>query len=77
MKVSKLIEILSNRPDDEEIVALWWDKDTFLQIPDDDVEVTDEMLKIAHDEVIENIWIQERIWEQIWEVIIENQKESK
>ena len=77
MKVSKLIEILSNRPDDEEIVALWWDKDTFLQIPDDDVEVTDEMLKIAHDEVIENIWIQERIWEQIWEVIIENQKESE
>lgn len=75
MKVSRMIEIMSEANPDDEIVALWWDKDTFLSVPDE-VQVTDEMLKKADAEVLENTWIQERIWELIWEVIIENQKES-
>lgn len=75
MKVSRMMEIMSAANPDDEIVALWWDKDTFLQIQDE-IQVTDEMLKEADVIVLENVWIQEQIWEMIWEVIIENQKES-
>lgn len=75
MKVSRMIEIMSEANPDDEIVALWWDKETFLTVPDE-IQVTDEMLEKAEKEVLDNTWVQEQIWEMIWEVIIENQKES-
>ena len=75
MRVSRMIEIMSEANPDDEIVALWWDKETFLTVPDE-IQVTDEMLEKAEKEVLDNTWVQEQIWEMIWEVIIENQKES-
>lgn len=51
MKVSELIKILQehNKPDDE-ILVLWWEKETFDYAEDDELKLTDEAwLKISKD----------------------------
>lgn len=77
MKVSEAIKMLEVYNPDEEIVALWWDKDSMSHYVE--TGVSDDAMAYADEQVSESEWAQERIGDIIFEAVVQyeqNKKES-
>ena len=73
MKVSKAIQWLSEYDPDEQIVILWWDRET---LDDEYLNTTNEQMELADEVVRDTEYIQSLILETIVNTIDENRKEE-
>lgn len=73
MKVSKAIQWLSEYDPDEQIVILWWDRET---LDDEYLNTTNEQMELADEVVRDTEYIQSLIAEIIVNTIDKNREET-